>query len=146
MRHGKAARTESNGSQSLTSRGTEDVKLVAKYFKRQHLPIDALWHSPKTRAVQTAELFMQTLSHPSLIAEINPGLNTDGNAQEIFNQFEKLKSGSLLVISHLPLIEELTSLLDSSISLSFPPGGLAAFQRKNGNWKLLWNLEPSSLK
>ena len=69
LRHGKAARPDPDQPSSLTTRGKAEVTLVAEHFKKHRLQINNLWHSPKTRAIQTAEIFLKIAGEPGVKME-----------------------------------------------------------------------------
>lgn len=149
LRHGKAARQDPDGPRSLTPRGREEVKRVAETFKKKGLKVETLWHSPKTRALQTAEIFLHVNGKSKTKVEERKEIRPEGDAQAVLKEIEGEKTGSLLLVTHLPFVAELAWLLaeDSpEAELGFPTGGLAAFERKGKNWKWLWSLDPSKLK
>jgi phosphohistidine phosphatase len=149
LRHGKAARLDPNQPRSLTTRGKAEVTLVAEHFKKQLLQINNLWHSPKTRAIQTAEIFLEINGKSDTKVEEKKELRPEGAAREIFEEINLHQSGSLIVVTHLPFVEELASILAADTphaKIAFPTAGVAAFERKGKNWKWLWSLDPSTLK
>ncbi len=149
IRHGKASRPDSDGSRTLTPKGKAEVALVAEYFKKHSCSINTLWHSPKTRAVQTAEIFLKIAGGAGVKQEEKKELKPEGNPAEILSELASRTDGDLILVTHLPFVEELASLLavDSpEAEISFPTAGMAAFERKGKNWKWLWSLDPSTLK
>ena len=148
LRHGKAARQDPEGPPSLTAGGREEVNRVAEHFRGKKLKINTLWHSPKTRAVQTAEIVLKTLADPSIEVEEKKGLEPEGDAEEIFEEINRFKDVSLMLVSHLPLVGDLASRLAGNSPhplLVFPTAGLVAFERTGKTWKWLWALDPSEL-
>jgi phosphohistidine phosphatase len=149
LRHGKAARPDADQPRSLTVRGKAEVALIAGHFKKQHLQITHLWHSPKTRAVQTMEIFLKIAGGPGVRVEEKKGLKPEGDAREIFEEINLHREGSLMLVTHLPIIGDIAGLLtaDSArVEIAFPTAGLAAFEKTGENWKWLWSLDPSKLK
>jgi phosphohistidine phosphatase SixA len=149
LRHGKAARQDPDGPRSLTPKGREDVARVAGRFKKAGLTLQNLWHSPKTRAIQTAEIFLKTLGNKQIQVEEKKQLKPEGDVRDIYDEINLNKEGeSLLIVSHLPFIDELGSLLaqDSPEAvITFPTSGLVAFEKKNKTWRWLWSWDPQSL-
>jgi phosphohistidine phosphatase len=149
LRHGKAARPEPEQPHSLTTQGKSEVTLIAGHFKKHRLRVDNLWHSPKARAVQTAELFLKIAGEPGVKVEEKKGLKPEGDAREIFEEINLHREGSLMVVTHLPIIEGIAGLLtvgSTRAEIAFPTAGLAAFEKTGENWKWLWSLDPSKLK
>ena len=148
FRHGKAAQQVPDGPRSLTPTGREEARRVAEHFKKKGLKVQTLWHSPKTRAVETAGIFLEIAGKDGIKVEENKGLKPEGRAQEVFEEINGEKVDSLMLVSHLPFIGELASLLavDSpGAQIAFPTGGVVAFERKGKTWKWLWSLDPQSL-
>jgi phosphohistidine phosphatase len=148
LRHGHAARPSPDQAPSLTAIGQREIQRIAGAFKGKRLGLTHLWHSPKDRAVQTARIFQEVLADPSLQVEEKERLIPDGNPDEVFGEIGAFKGGSLLIVSHLPLVGDLASLLAGDSPhphLIFPTGGLFAFERSKSGWKYLWNLDPASI-
>lgn len=149
LRHGKAARQDPDGPRSLTNRGREEITRVAEHFKKKGLKVQALWHSPKTRAIQTAEIFLKIAGKTGVKTKEKKELKPEGSAPEVYREVTGHAGESLMLVSHLPFVGELGSLLSSDCpeaDISFPTGGVAAFERKDGAWKWLWSLDPSTLE
>lgn len=148
-RHGQAARSASEAPSSLTAQGKTQTQLVAQELRKRNLGIQQIWHSPKTRASQTAEIYQSTL-------KINPAhfisketLSIDGDIDALYQEILNTKVKNLLLVSHQPLLEELSSLLvagsDHLPHIAFPTSGIVAF-KYDARWKWLWSLKPSELK
>lgn len=149
LRHGKAARQEPDGPRALTAHGREEAARVAKHFHKKGLQVQTLWHSPKTRAVQTAEIFLEIIGKKNVKVEERKDIKPEGDAQAVYGDLCGEKGDSLMLVSHLPFVGELASLLAADspeAELAFPTGGVAAFERKGKTWKWLWSLDPSTLK
>ena len=148
FRHGKASRQDADGPRSLTSKGREEVAKVAEYFKKRGIKVHTLWHSPKTRAVQTAEVFLHVVGKRGVAVEEKKALQPEGDCREIYDEVNVHEGKSLMLVTHLPFVEELASLFacDSPhAEISFPTAGLAAFEGEKGSWKWLWSLDPQSV-
>ncbi len=149
LRHGKAARRDPDGPRSLTPQGREEVKSVAEYFKNKGLKVEALWHSPKTRAVETSGIFLDITGKTGVKVVEKKELKPEGDAQQVYQEINQNDFNSMLVVTHLPFVGELASLLagDSLVpEFGFPTAGVAAFERRGKTWKWLWSLDPSTLK
>jgi len=149
LRHGQAAKTSPDGSRSLTLHGKDEVRLVGEYFKKNKLKVEEVWHSPKTRAIETAEIFLETSGNLEAVQEQKDSLKPDGDVDGTMQALEAFKGPSLILVTHLPFVAELACGLDpekTGSEMAFPTAGLAAFERKGGRWKWLWSLDPSTLK
>jgi len=149
FRHGKAARQEPDGPRALTPRGREEAAQVARHFKQRGLKVETLWHSPKTRAQQTAEIFLEITGKNGVEVEERKEIKPEGDAQAVYEEINRAKYGSLMLVTHLPFVAELAALFaadSQQAEIAFPTGGVAAFARTGKTWKWLWSLDPSTLK
>ncbi len=150
MRHGEASIPCPIKPSSLTPKGKSDVTRVAEHFiQRKTLKPDAIWHSPKTRAIQTAEIVWKVMDNPALPTREKELIYPPTGIQEqVHREILAYAGGNLLIVSHLPFLPDLAGLLlgwTGNQSLIFPTAGMAAFKRDK-TFKLLWTLDPSSLK
>jgi phosphohistidine phosphatase len=148
-RHGQAASPEPGASAVLTDQGKNDLALVGRELAARNLNIEQIWHSPKTRTRQTAEIYAEILGIKSLNLIEKKVLSTDGDIDLLHPEINESYVQNLLVVSHEPLLYDLSSYLgvnsEDLSALVFPPSGVVAFE-KGRDWKWLWLLEPSILK
>ena len=148
LRHGNASHQESSPQPTLTPRGRKEVTLVAGHFKKEKIILNSIWHSPKTRALQTAEIIRQFQPDKNLPLEEKKGLEPEGSAAGMADEIMDFGMDALLVVSHLPLIVDLAYLFAADTphpNIAFPTAGVAAFEGKGKTWKWLWSLDPSGL-
>ena len=62
VQHGRAKSKEEDPQRRLTDKGIGEVQKVADFLRPLELRIDAVWHSGKARAQQTAELLAEAVS------------------------------------------------------------------------------------
>ena len=146
MRHGKAAQSSPDGPRELTEKGRAEVAHVAEHFKKKGLKVTQAWHSSKTRAIQTCDVFLKTTGFQDVPVEEHKQLRPEGDTDEIYEEIKKLKEGPLLIVSHMPFVAGLAATLVDGTEISFPTAGLAAFERKGKDWKFLWSWDPANLK
>ena len=148
MRHGEASHSSPDQPSSLTPKGKSDVARVVEHLiQKKGVKPDTIWHSPKTRAIQTAEIFWKALENPALPLEKRADLSPDGDLELVHQEILAYKGVNLLIVSHLPFLPDLAALLlaGEGSSLTFPTAGMAAFEWRK-TFKLLWTLDPSTLK
>jgi len=147
LRHGKAAQSSPDGPRVLTDKGRAEVAAVAAHFKKKGLKFSRLWHSSKTRAIQTAEIFLVITGQLGVVLEEKKELKPEGDSEEVFEEINELSDGALVIVSHMPFVASLGQLLsgEGGADMDFPTAGLAAFERKGGAWKFLWTLDPANL-
>jgi phosphohistidine phosphatase SixA len=80
-------------------------------LKKKGVYPDCLWHSPKTRAQQTAQIFLNILGATDTSIEEKPELSPNGDVEQIYQELLNENKNALFVISHLPFLDKLTSLL-----------------------------------
>ena len=61
VQHANAVSKQQNPERPLLKQGRRDMQKIAAFVKHLGLCVDYLWHSPKRRAEQTAELLSQAV-------------------------------------------------------------------------------------
>lgn len=147
-RHGDAAHAEPSLPSTLTPKGIAEVNLVAQHLFKKRIKITELWNSPKDRAVQTANIYAQSFNIPVSSREVKTSFSPGGDAEIAYHEIMAAKTEALFIVSHLPLLEELASLLvpgsDHYPHAAFPTAAVCCFERK-ADWELLWCVNPASL-
>jgi len=64
MQHGKPVPKDKDPEKPLSERGRDEVQNIAGFLKKAGIQVEAVYHSGKTRARQTAEI---------MNSKINPG-------------------------------------------------------------------------
>ena len=92
----------------MTDKSRRDVEKTALDLKKQAVEIDEIWHSPKLRAQQSAEIVSQILRIDKVIEKdgLKPKDPVDPIAS-LIRQSDK----TLLIAGHLPYLAKLASLL-----------------------------------
>lgn len=149
LRHGQASKTSPDGSRSLTPHGKAEVRSIGEYFKKNKIKVGEVWHSPKTRAIETAGIFLESSGNLDAVQEQKDSLKPEGDVEGTLQELEAFKGPSLILVTHLPFVAELACGLDpekADTEMTFPTAGLAAFERRGDKWKWLWSLDPSTLQ
>ena len=126
MRHGHAAASSPTGDEgrALTASGGSEIDEVGRGLSRAGVCVDTIWHSPYLRATQTAERVGAALS-TSLGKSVSSAV-PHGAPHELAAQLLGARATRLLLVSHLPLLPALASvLLGADVSLNFTPGTVA---------------------
>ena len=155
VRHGEATSEQRDPSRPLTDRGRSDAAKVAGFLKRGGVRVDWIWHSAKTRAIQTAEVLAQGLGANGR-CEQHEGLSPDDPIEPIAEQIQKQASaraqGSLMLVGHLPFVQELVSWLlagpvSSAPRIQFPQAGVVCLEQASGQggWQVGWTVSPELL-
>lgn len=113
MRHGDAA--FSNSDRNLSETGRKEVSTIA-YSLANVVRIDRCLCSPKTRAVQTANILKDKVFYCDI--EIEKMLTPSGDPAQIISYLDSIiePDKNLLIVSHLPLVELLAYELNKKIA------------------------------
>jgi phosphohistidine phosphatase len=132
----------------LTEEGHERTREVIDGLKRQgKLRVGAIWSSPLTRALQTAQIAADVLD---LKVEVNPELASGTNLRRILKDFKTREvPENLMLVGHEPdcgmIIGELIG--DPAGDYALKRAGIALLEGKLklGGMKLEWKLQPKDV-
>ncbi|MEE8146948.1 MAG: phosphohistidine phosphatase SixA [Longimicrobiales bacterium] len=145
--HGKAESEEEDPRRPLSAEGREETERVARAAAIAGIRVDAVWHSTKLRARQTAEIFAEALKPVNGIHEqdwLGP-LDDPRTAVEAARETEE----AVLMVGHLPHLSRLPSLLLTGdpehrvVDVRF--SGIIALAEREEGWVLSWYLRPELL-
>jgi phosphohistidine phosphatase len=148
VQHGKAVAKEVDPDRSLTEQGRAEVERVAAFIQPLSLSVGCLWHSGKTRAVQTARILAEVVKADKGV------LQRDGLApnDDVTNLADELNAANqdIMIVGHLPFLSKLASLLisdsESTNVVAFKNGGVVSIRRGGQNqWQLSWIATPGLL-
>ena len=145
VQHGEAASKEVNPERPLTEKGRQDVTKTANFLKKCGREIDTIWHSTKTRAIETAKIIAGTLP-PERDVEQKEGLAPNDSVKAVFTAINSEK-GSLMIVGHLPFLQKLASLAlvgsENSQVIGFQQGGVVCLrQNDDGTWQIMFAIIP----
>lgn len=112
LRHGEASFSASSDSmRPLTDFGIMQATKVGEYLTANNIHFDYAFVSPYLRARQTFKALLPFIQveHEKIENELTPNGNEDYALEAIFSI--AAKSESILLVSHLPIVSELTSAL-----------------------------------
>lgn len=142
--HGRAVAAEEDPDRPLTDEGREETERVARALAAAGVRADAVWHSGKARARQTAEIFAARLAPDAELERrewLGP-LDDPRKAVEAAREGE----GSVLLVGHKPYMSRLPSLLltgnPEADAVEIRHSGVVALAERDGAWRLLWSLPP----
>lgn len=142
MQHGAAEEKAADPSRPLTLQGRADVVAVAAELAWLGVHPDAILHSGKLRAQQTAEIVADMLE---LRAEPADGLLPDDDVEPWAQQLKSAQSDVMLV-GHLPFLSRLAGRLAygdaEEMVVRFTPGCVVRLDA-DGGWRVSWTLTPA---
>lgn len=144
VQHGLSRPKTEDPEQGLSEQGKNDTRRIADVAKGYGVPVRLIRHSPKPRAIQTAEILNEILEPPKgagLLSGINPMDPVEPVAAS-------LDPGSgIMLVGHLPFLERLTSILVTGSPdvqvFRFQNSGIVCLDRQDGNWTIRWTLMPN---
>jgi len=138
VQHGLALPEEKDPKRPLSLEGRNETEKMANFLKLKNIHIACLWHSAKTRALETAEIILKAISCPQIRQrnDLNPLDPVEKLPQQILS-LDK----DLMIVGHLPHLEKLASLLlagsESSEIISFKNSGVVCLEYSE-RWRLSW--------
>lgn len=133
MRHGKAnAFAKHDSARSLTDEGILQAKNQGLYLKQHQITPQRILVSPYIRTQETLEYLLQTANFqltPQI--EITEDLTPYGDPHILTNYLHALATqgiDSILIISHLPLVEEITTSLGINKYIGFSTATMAILE------------------
>lgn len=157
-RHAHAAPGDPDESRALTTKGKAQIKALAKLLPPKTFEeVSEVWHSPLTRAEETAILFKNYFKNMNdvtlhTVHELEP----DAKVQIMANLLGECE-GDVIAVGHNPFLEELVTALCSGEAgvglVDLKKGGMVCLERtteasKNipaGLWTIQWYLTPQLL-
>ena len=148
VQHAESKSEKMDPARGLSEKGQADVKKVAAFLKTLRLVVEAIWHSGKTRAVQTAGILGQAVSAKQGVIQQN-GLAPLDPVQPIQEKISQV-SEDLMIVGHLPFMGKLASSLaagsESADAVAFRQGGVVCLERDDqGTWRVRWAVTPDLL-
>ncbi len=145
VQHGEAKREEEDPLRGLTEKGTRDVTRVAAYAAGIPIRPVRIYHSGKTRAVQTAAIFAEAIKPPDGVVETDALSPTD-DPRAWHSRLTDMEDDVMLV-GHLPHLGRLAGLLFSgdrgTAAINFKMGGVVCLERDEaGPWVVEWMVIP----
>ena len=145
VRHGEAYSEEVDPDRSLTEAGKAAVDDMAQLADSFKIPVSQIFHSGKTRARQTADIFSGYLKPSAGVTEIK-AINPHDDVTKIAPKLDPALN--TMIVGHLPFMERLVSYLitgspDKSV-IKFQAGGIVCLDQieKNGSWYIKCALMP----
>ncbi len=150
MQHGKPVPKDENPDKPLSNQGKEDVERAASFLTKAGIRVDDIYHSGKTRARQTAEIMISTLT-PGKDPVDKKGISPLDDVKIIAGEIMQGQK-DIMIVGHLPHLAKLTSVLitgdDSQSVVSFEQGGIVCLRHddEKKTWTIAWMLVPEIVR
>ncbi len=145
VQHGLAVDKAIDPDRPLSEQGIAEVTRMAEHLKMLNICLNEVFHSGKTRARQTAEIYAKHLNCQAISAIDN--INPTDNIVSIIKILNNLATNSM-VVGHLPFMQRCVSQLlcgHENAPINYLPGSVACLLNNNNNWALEWMLRPELL-
>lgn len=145
VRHGEAMLKTIDPARPLSDKGRAQASKMAAFLKPQRIEVEAIWHSGRARALQTAEILLAAVSVREGILE-HDGLAPNDPVKPLAKEVTKAP-GDLVIVGHLPFLDRLASMLltgdKGSEFVCFDEAAAACLERdEEGRWALQWLVAP----
>jgi phosphohistidine phosphatase len=146
VQHGQSKSEEEDPQRRLTSQGIDEVQKIADFLRPLELRLDAVWHSDKARAQQTAELLAPAVSARDRVVQ-REGLGPKDQVAPTKQALEEA-GGEVMIVGHLPFLSNLAALMitgsEANEIVRFQFGCVVCIERdEHGKWKVAWMIAPS---
>ncbi len=145
VQHGKSLPKEIDPDQGLSDEGRAETGKIAAAAREHGIRIRRILQSGKKRASETAAVFAEELQPPAGVQE-GKGMNPLDDVAAFANKIDT--SEDLMIVSHLPFLERLTSFLVTGTVekpvIRFQNSGIVRLDKDPGTgyWTILWTLFP----
>jgi phosphohistidine phosphatase len=140
VHHGDAVGPDVDPMRPLSSPGRAATERLAAAAAARTVKPDAIWHSGKLRARQTAEIFWKACN-PFAPLSAERGLLPDDPPQWMRDRLTG-ETRHILVVGHMPYLPRLLAMLtDDPGATSFPIHACVALEPDGNRWKEIWRLE-----
>ena len=138
LRHGIAEDTKAGSSdeaRALTGKGRDQLQATMKTAARAGVKPSFILTSPLARALETAEIAKQVLGTPEELVKTRT-LVPDGEPQLVWAELSDHRTEpSVMLVSHNPLIEQLTAFFLNTPTLQFDFAKGALVSLEIGNFR-----------
>lgn len=145
IQHGLALPKEKDPERPLSTQGEAQTQRTAEYLMSRSLNVDAIWHSKKLRAAQTAEIIAETLSCGKI--QERDDLNLPDSVEKIPEEILASKM-DIMIIGHLPFLQKLAGRLltgsEESEIIAFKNSGVVSLDYDE-KWKIDWLVSPEHM-
>ena len=149
IQHAQAVSKAEDPRRPLTDEGRAEARAVARLVRSLDLRVECLWHSGKTRAEQTAEIYAGALT----VAEgptARQGLAPNDDVAP-WRDALAVSTAETMIVGHMPFVSKLATLLltgyESPPVVAFRNAGVVCLGRSSDDrWQIEWVLTPDLLR
>jgi phosphohistidine phosphatase len=146
VQHGQSLPKDVDPDQGLSEEGVAETERIAGVAKNYHVNVNQIWHSVKTRARKTAEIFASALDPPGGVKEVQ-GLKPMDDVAAFAATIQA--DANTMLVGHLPFMERMTAYLvtgaiDKPV-FKFQNSGIVCLDLdpETKSWAIIWTLMPN---
>lgn len=149
IRHAQPIPENMGHGRPLSDQGREEIKRFAEFAKAHlHIRVPSIFHSPKLRAIQTAEILAEYLNPAEGLIQMD-GLKPMDDPR-IWAARLADADDNVMLVSHLPFLNRLAGELLTRDRerriVDFPTSGAACLSRQlRDDWLLKWFIDSGHL-
>ena len=148
VQHAQALPSEQDPSRPLSEAGRSETSRIVRFLEPLRLTVERIWHSGKTRAAQTAEIYARAVGVSEGLTA-REGLAPNDNVALLRDELA-VATGDTMIVGHMPFVARLTSLLltgyESPPIVAFVNAGIVCLGRGPDNrWQVEWVVTPQLL-
>jgi phosphohistidine phosphatase len=136
IQHGSALPREKNPDRPLSTQGEAQTQRTAEYLRSRGTKVDAIWHSKKIRAVQTADIIAEAIDCKKIKARDD--MNPSDPVKKISDEILASKM-DIMIVGHLPFLQKLAGRLltglEKSDIIAFKNSGVLSLDYDE-KWKI----------
>ena len=145
VQHDPANSEDVDPDRHLTEGGLRETQMVAEFLRPLDLHVEAVWHSGKPRAVQTAEILASAIKIDAGLVQ-HKDLAPEDPVKPVTKEI-KLAQRDLMIVGHLPFLSKLASQLltgdEGRGIVAFKNSGIVCFEGDSDReWRLVWMVTP----
>jgi phosphohistidine phosphatase len=148
IRHGQPNAESIDPQKGLSPTGQQEIEILATILKGNDVTVKEIWHSEKNRARQTAGILANIIKPENGLVE-KKGLSPTDRIEPIVGKILAFRE-DLMIVSHLPFLAHLSSLLLSGdehrLAMNFDTGAIVCTDYAHGRWTLEWFANPGFFK
>ncbi|QUM75668.1 phosphohistidine phosphatase SixA [Moritella sp. 24] len=150
MRHGQAGLyANSDAERELTGTGRQQSADMASWLSAIEPTLDCVLHSPYIRAAQTWNVIGNffTVNKVEVCEDITPYGDAEFIADYVRALVEQNNYETVLLVSHLPVVSYLTSVLTANKHMpAFATSAIACLELEKNSFNFKWLETPASIK
>jgi len=140
VQHGLAVDKQENPDRPLSALGHEQTEAIATHLQQADVAVSSIYHSGKTRALETAEIFASILQ---ATVEKTEHLGPNDDVRQLADSFD---TDYALYVGHLPQLDKLISYLlcgdEHANKIKFKNSAVICLEKSAQGYHVQWYLTP----